>query len=96
MASLTEHAICQRYMTYNIIVFKNLRFRPNTRKQEAGVFKNLYSGKRFWKDAFCDCFHWIRVDGRPNQIKKTLRFQTKTDFLKKGKATVFYVDNSWQ
>ena len=35
------------YMTYDIIVFKNLCFRPNTRKQEAGVFKNLYSGERF-------------------------------------------------
>ena len=28
-------------MIYDIIVFENLRFRPSTRKQKAGDFKNL-------------------------------------------------------
>ena len=39
-------------MMYDIILFKNLGFRPFTRKREVGVYKNLHSGKRFWKDAF--------------------------------------------
>ena len=37
---------------YDIIVFENLRLRPPTRKQKAGVLENLHSGERFWKDAF--------------------------------------------
>ena len=37
---------------YDIIVFENLRLRPPTRKQKAGVFKNLHSEEHFWKDAF--------------------------------------------
>ena len=32
---------------YDIIVFENLRLRPPTRKQKAGVFENLYSEERF-------------------------------------------------
>ena len=32
------------YMMYGIMVFENLRFRPSTRKREAGVVKNLQSG----------------------------------------------------
>ena len=32
-------------MMYDIIVFENIGFRPSTRKREAGVFKNLHSGK---------------------------------------------------
>ena len=39
-------------MVYDIIEFEYLCFRPFTRKREAGVFKNLHSGKSFWKDAF--------------------------------------------
>ena len=35
-----------------IVVFENLRFCPSTRKQKTGVFKNLYSLERFWKDPF--------------------------------------------
>ena len=31
-------------LMYDIIVCENPRFRPSTRKGEAGVFKNLYSG----------------------------------------------------
>ena len=34
------------------MVFENLRFRSSTRKRETGVFKNLHSGERFWKDGF--------------------------------------------
>ena len=37
---------------YDIIVFEIVRFRPSTRRRKAGVFKNLHSGQRFWKDAF--------------------------------------------
>ena len=33
-------------MTYDVIVFQNLRCRPSTRKWEAGFFRNLHSGDR--------------------------------------------------
>ena len=52
------HASCQKlcekqYMMYYIIVFETSVFaRPCTRKRKAGVFKNLHSRERFWKDAF--------------------------------------------
>jgi len=36
----------------DVIVFKNLRFHASRRVQQNGVFKNLHSGERFWKDAF--------------------------------------------
>ena len=52
-------------------LFENRRFRPSTCKRKAGVFKNLQSEERFWKDAFSvTVFHRIRVDGRPNWTKK--------------------------
>ena len=40
------------YMMYDIIVFKNLRSRPCTRRREASVLKNLHFGLPFLKDAF--------------------------------------------
>ena len=39
-----------------ISVFENLRFRPSIRKRKAGVFKNLHSLERFWKDPFSVSF----------------------------------------
>ena len=38
---------------YDYIEFQNPRLNPSgTRKREAGVFKNLLSGRRIWKPAF--------------------------------------------
>ena len=39
-------------MMYDIIIFRNLYFRSFISKQKDGVFKNLHSGERFWKDPF--------------------------------------------
>lgn len=47
-ASLTEPWVMQEIHD----VWHQLRFRPPTRKREAGVFKTLHSDKRFWKNAF--------------------------------------------
>lgn len=45
MESLNSPSILSKIvvvlMIYDIIVFENLRFRPSTRKQKAGDFKNL-------------------------------------------------------
>ena len=55
-------------MMYDIIVFENIGFRPSTRKREAGVFKNLHSGKmRFRRPISPDTC----VDGRQNWRKKS-------------------------
>ena len=35
------------FMMYDIIVFENLRFRPSTRKQKAGVFRDFNPGEHF-------------------------------------------------
>ena len=65
-------------MMYDIIVLENLRFRPSTRKREAGFLKNLHSGERFLKDAFAvkEFTEYIREDGRTNRKKNPL-IQTK-------------------
>ena len=69
---------------------ENLRFRPSTRKRESGVFKNLRSGERFWKDkfsviVFTGC---VRTVGR----KKNVRFQIKTDTCGQGlKEIAIYI-----
>ena len=62
---------------YDIIVLEKLRFRPSTRKREAGFFKNLHSGERFWKDAFSVTVftEFIRVDGRTNRKKNIRQFK---------------------
>ena len=62
----------------DIIVFENLRFRPSTRKRKAGVFKKSPLWRAFLKRCvFGDCFHMIRVDGRPNWRKKISVFKQK-------------------
>ena len=35
------------FMMYDIIVFENLRFRPSTREQKAGVFRDFNPGEHF-------------------------------------------------
>jgi len=54
-------------MTYDIIVFENLRFRPSKRKREASVFKKSPLWRAFLKRCVLgDRFYQIRVDGRPD------------------------------
>ena len=71
---------------YDIIVLEKLRFRPSTRKREAGFFKNLHSGERLWKDAFSVTVftEFIRVDGRTNRKKKYPLIQTNRDKCGQG------------
>ena len=54
---LIEHA--SRYNVFKWCIFgvwhhriRNLHFCQSTRKRKTGVFKNLYSGERLWKDEF--------------------------------------------
>ena len=47
-----KNASCWQNMMYDIIVLENLRFRPSTRKREAGLFNNLHSGELFEKMHF--------------------------------------------
>ena len=78
---IIEHALCQKYMMYDIIVFRiRNRFRPSTRKRKADVFKNLDSRERFCKGAFSviNFSALVSVEGRLNR-RKNVRFQTKTD-----------------
>ena len=81
-------------MIYDTIVFENLRFRPSTRRQKAGVFKNFHPGWRAFlkRSVFGDRFHQIRVDGGPNR-RKNIHVQTKTDTFGRG-LRVFGLKNS--
>ena len=56
-------------MMHDIILFENLHFRPPTRKQKAGVFENLHSGERFWKDALSMTFftRYVWTLGQPEE-----------------------------
>lgn len=36
----------------DVIVIKNLQFHPSTRIQQIGIFQNVHSGDKIWKDAF--------------------------------------------
>lgn len=49
------------------------------RKREAGVFKNIYSQWRFWKDEFALTVFTEYVWSVGQTRGKYLRFQTKTD-----------------
>ena len=67
---------------YDIIVFENLRLRPPTRKQKAGVFENLYSEERFfafWVTVFTGYVWTVDQIGGKN-----IRFQIKTDTCGRG------------
>ena len=67
-------------MIYDIIVFKNLCFRPSTRKRKAGVFKakistleSVFEKIRFqWLFSPDTCGRWAKPGG-------DIRFQTKSD-----------------
>ena len=67
-------------MIYDIIVFKNLCFRPSTRKRKAGVFKakistleSVFETIRFqWLFSPDTCGRWAKPGG-------DIRFQTKSD-----------------
>lgn len=56
-----------------ILVFVRLR------KREAGVFKNIYSEWRFWKDEFALTVFTEYVWSVGQTRGKYFRFQTKTD-----------------
>ena len=76
-----------RFVIYEIIVFKNLRFRPYARKRISRRFQKspLTPEGVLNRCLFGDRFQRIRVDGRPNR-RKTLRFQTVTDRRRRGRG----------
>ena len=74
----------------------DIAFHLSTCRLEACAFKNLHSGDCFWKDNLCfwwpflkrcvfgDCFHQIRVDGRPHWRKKKSLFSNKNRYVWAG------------
>ena len=69
-------------MMYDIIVFKNLRFHPSTRKREAGIFKNLHCGDCSWKTRiFAPC---LCVNGRLKCKTKSSLFPKYVDVCEQG------------
>ena len=62
---------------HDMIVIENLHFRPSTRKRKAGVFKNLHSGERFWKDTLSMTFFTGHVWTVGQPRRKNLCFQSE-------------------
>ena len=65
----------------DIIVFENLRFRPFTRKGQAGVFKNLHSRDCYWKTAFSEhtwtkllLMEMIQLKAKKKKLNKVKHF----------------------
>ena len=85
-------------MMCGIIIFEKLCFRRSTRKRETGVFKNLHSGERFWKDAFSVIVFtgYLRTVGKTAGKKSA--FSNKNGYVwtgPKGLNYDLYLDALW-
>ena len=68
-------------MYHGIIVFENFCLDPSTRKQKAGVLKNLPFGERFEKIRFTGYVLTVGQTGEKNSV-----FKQKTDTCGRGGA----------
>ena len=56
------------YMMYDIIVLKNLRSRPCTRRREASVLKNLHFEKMRSGDRFFSKYVWKKSSNKTGYV----------------------------
>ena len=64
---------------YDIIVFKNLRFRPSTRKQEATLERSVFEKMRFSTRTV-----FTEACGRQARQQEKSPLSTKTDTCERG------------
>ena len=66
-------------MMYDIIVFKNLRFRPSTRKREATLERSVFEKIRFSTETV-----FTKACGRQAKQQEKSPLSTKTDTCERG------------